>query len=92
MIKINDWSITGRETPYTAPELIKRIIAGKVYGHHRFPDGSSVFTSSIKKVKGRKITTSSGSEYRLGKIDPKYRKWLKKERPDWDWRNPVKVI
>jgi hypothetical protein len=69
-------------------------IAGNVYGHPdtRHPDGKGIVTSRVVSFEGRVVTTRSGSRYRLGRIEPKYRRWLRKARPDWDWRQPLRVI
>jgi len=90
-ILIQDWSITTRSliSPYTPPEMIKSCLRGSVVDHPRFPGIQFVTTSSIANVKKRIITTSSGTIYRLGKISNPYRKWLKKNRPNWDWRKPI---
>jgi len=90
MIKIDNWSVTKRGGPYTAPECWFTCLAGHVKDHPRLGNGS-VLTSEIVGVNGRTIETKSGSIYRLGKIDPKYHKWIKTNYEGWDWRNPIKM-
>ena len=93
MIKINDWSTTSLDNnPYLAPELKRINLQGKVYNHPRFDDGSKVTTSSIIKVEGRIIHTKSDSIYKLRSIDKNFRKWLKKNRPDWDYKKPIIML
>ena len=91
MIKIDNWSTTDTIGPYDAPELSRLRLHGMVFGHPRFPDGKEVRTSSIQNVNGRVIKTRN-SIYKLGRIDPGFRKFLKIERPKWDWRKPITII
>ena len=88
---MENWSTSLRGSPYDPPELMILTLVGQVYGHkeERHYDGKWIRTSEIVKVEGRTLTTGSGSVYHLGSIDPKFRRWLKKNVPDWDWRNPV---
>jgi len=90
VIKIDDWmTVASIGSPYQAPETLGICLRGMVYGHSRFENGDAVRTSVVVKVEGRKVFTRSGSVYRLGRINPGFRKFLKKEKPDWDWRNPI---
>jgi hypothetical protein len=92
MTRLENWRCVYRGDVYTPPELQAVCLVGQVYGHrnsHRHPDGKEVCTSYIVKAERRVVTTASGSVYHLGKIDPEYRKYLAKERPDWDYRNPI---
>jgi hypothetical protein len=91
MVKIENWFITGSNDPYTPPECQTIHIKGFAFGHPDFPDGESIRTSFIESVEGRKVTTRSGRVYQLGKIDPGYRKHLKKIRPNWNWRKPITI-
>ena len=88
MIEIKNWSIVGSVDPYRAPELRIIHLAGTVADH---PTGlkGKIRTSAITQVKGREVTTKSGTKYLLGCIEPKYRKWLRKNRPLWNWRKPI---
>lgn len=93
MITIHNWKIVPTSyDPYQAPELMDRSIAGNVFNHPHFDDGQTVITSRIVDAEGRKVFTLSGSEYQLGKIDRGYRAWLRKERPDWNWKKPIKIL
>ena len=60
-----------------------------MFGSPKFVDGKFIVTSEVVGINGRNITTKSGTVYYLGKIDPKYRRFLKTNRPNWDWRNPI---
>ena len=73
-IKINNWSIIQDDDPFTAPEFRKRRLQGIVTGHPNIDDGEHATTSSIVSNAGKKITTSSGSVYELGAVDPDYEK------------------
>ena len=86
MVKLDNWSTTihpNLDNPYIPPECIEISLQGNVYGHPRFGPGHKVVTSPIVSIEGRVIGTKN-TTYLLGKIDPEYRKYLKKERPDWD--------
>lgn len=90
---IRNWSIISNDdNPYLAPELRSISLRGDVYNSGKFKDGCSITTSPVVSANGRTVETEGGSKYRLGAIDKSYRKFLKKIRPNWDWRNPVKVM
>jgi hypothetical protein len=93
-ITLQNWSCfsTGSNDPYLAPELATLRICGEAYGHPKSQDGQYVRTSSVVQVDGREVITRSGSVYRLGKINPLYRKWLKKYRPNWNSKQPITVL
>lgn len=84
-MKLENWSVITRGE--------RTSLLGNVFGHSnpRHEDGKSVVTSRVVSVDGRKITTRSGSVYTLGKISPEYREYIKRTRPEWDWRNPIKM-
>ena len=90
VVKIDNWFVADANDPYLAPECRTLHLKGQVFGHPNHKDGNNIRTSRIISVKGRKITTLSRT-YLLGKIDPGYRKWLKENRPKWDWRKPITV-
>jgi hypothetical protein len=78
-VEITDWSI-GTDDPdngFLAPECRKYRLHGL-----RVHDGKYIRTSHIVKPdKGDGIVvTSSGTFYKLGKINPEYEKWLKEWR------------
>jgi hypothetical protein len=93
-IKINNWSITLHpavaNNPYLAPELRQPSVHGFAVGHPKLGN-SEVITSPIAEVRGRTVVTETGSHYHLGRIAPKYRAWLKANRPEWNWRKPITV-
>jgi hypothetical protein len=90
--KIHNWkTVASVGSPYQAPETIGLCLKGDVYGHEGFRDGDSVRTSRVVEIKGRIVYTVSGSVYKLGRIDPKFRKFLRKHRPNWNWRNPITI-
>ena len=92
MVRLDNWSVcSAGRIRYTPPELQVKALQGNAFGHPRFEDGKHVVTSSPFSIKGRIVTTYSGSVYKLGKIDPEYRKWLKKNVPGWNWRNPITI-
>jgi hypothetical protein len=90
-IKLNNWSTTGSFDPYLAPELHKVYLQGFAIGHPKLGD-TPVKTSWIVSVRGRLVITYSGSVYKLGRIDPKFRAWLKINRPGWLWRKPITIL
>lgn len=93
MTRLDNWACTASGSPFQAPELASLRLAGVVTGHlnPRHEDGKSIVTSSVTGASGRIITTKN-TRYRLGRIDPAYRKWLRENRPNWDWRNPVTML
>jgi len=76
---------------YKAPEQMSDTLRGLVYGHPLHPDGTCVRTTPIVQVNGLEVTTRSGSVYRLGRIHPRYRHWLKAKGLDYDRANPLGV-
>ncbi len=70
-------------------------LTGRVYGYpdqQRHPDGKRIVTTRVVDFRGRIVVTKSGTQYRLGRIEPDYRRWLRQHRPLWDWRQPFRVI
>ena len=90
MIKLSNWSV--RANPYAPPESRATRLCGIVSGHPEIDDGDAVTTSRITAARGRVITTRSGTEYRLGRIDPKYRQHLRETGYEYDPREPVKIV
>ena len=86
-LTINDWSmIRSVDNPYQAPELATNRLHGKVEIRGKT---KMIRTATVLSAEGRVATTASGSRYRLGRINPEYRRFLRTVRPDWDWRNPI---
>jgi len=93
MIRIDNWKLVysyyGSSTGAVQSYKEYRIsLLGDVTNHPKL-GADIVMTSSIEGVKGRIVTTKSGSIYVLGRIDPEYKKQLKKYKPGWDYRNPI---
>jgi hypothetical protein len=76
---LEEWSITGLGTILTPPECRCPILQGKVGGGHHptlgYTKDKTILSSRIKTVEGRKITTLSGSVYRLGRVNPLFSRW-----------------
>ena len=89
------WAVVSASSdPYRAPEQAGIAISGilRDASPHDDREGRRVWTSRVVSVNGRVVTTRSGSVYHLGSIHPEYREWIRKNRPEWDWRNPIKDI
>jgi hypothetical protein len=73
-MKLENWSVVydNNVDPYTAPELIRSVLQGNVYGNPKFDDGTFICTSSIVGKNNGDIITKSGSRYELGNVDPAY--------------------
>ena len=92
IIRLDLWSVHYPTSDgYTAPELLPRVLVGYCYGHPRKSDGGHVQTTRIVSVKGRIVTTSSGSTYRLGRIDPKYRAFLRAQGWPYNRHTPIQT-
>jgi len=74
VIKLENWSTVSTDSPYTAPELIRLRLKGKVYGHPKFENGESIITSPIVKldIDNRIAQTYSGKIYTLASPDKKW--------------------
>jgi len=98
--QLKNWAVVGNMDPYLPPECRKISLMGEIYGRGKrefdgkeFPDGKAVYTSSIKEVNGRMITTRSGSTYELvGDPNVEYLEFLKDTGRVYDPVNPIKVI
>ena len=91
--KLENWSIQGDK--YTATEIIRLRLVGKVYNHpkaDRHYDGKEIITSYIKEVHGTTVITSSGTTYVLGEIDSNYKQWLEDNNYSYDPNNPIKEL
>lgn len=89
--RLDGWSVT----TYLGHGLFSGSFAlvGAVSGHPdpRHHDGKRIITSAVLSFEGRVVTTRS-RRYRVGRIDPAYRRWLRENRPGWDWRRPFTVL
>ena len=79
MIKIDNWSVK------------RARLCGYVSNHPRI-DCGDIVTSRIVKIDKRTIHTYSGSVYKLGKINPYFKKMFKKFNSSWDWRKPLENL
>ena len=92
MVILQNWRcVSCSYNPYLAPELRGLSLTGNAYGHPKFEDGKNIRTSAVVLVDGRVVQTRSGTRYLLGRVDPDYRKYLRKIRPDWNWRQPLRM-
>lgn len=93
MITLEQWSTCYASGDiYDAPEVRGTCLNGIVTDHPRFDGSSKVTTTRVVEVNGRIVTTRSGSVYKLGTIDPEYREWLRENRPEWDYKNPIVML
>ena len=83
--KLSNWSVQHDNSPYTAPEAIIKYLVGI-----RDSDNKRIRTSYYVRVNGIEVTTSSGSVYILGEVDPEYRQWLFDHNIPFDINNPIK--
>ncbi len=74
-MRIENWSVVESDDPYAAPECQVRRLAGEVFGHPRFEDGTKITTSRMKRVDGNQVTTGSGSVYTLGAPAASFVEW-----------------
>lgn len=88
-VRLEQWSVY--LDPFKAPESCDKRLVGRVYGHKRHKDGKMVTTSRFVAASGRVVTTASGTVYRLGRICPKYRAWLRENGIPYDSKRPVRV-
>ena len=91
MLKLDNWSVVCDDNPFAAPEQMVARMRGVITGHPHIEDGKIIHTSTIQEAKGREVRTQNNI-YLLGTVDADYRKWLKKHRPKWDWKNPFKKV
>lgn len=89
---IENWSVVSDGDLYLPPESQSKRIAGKVYGHPNFIDGTRVVTSSVINSEGRFVDTNS-RRYFLGLVDESYQQWVNKNcGRSFDPVNPVKIV
>lgn len=85
--KLTNWSTTKNEHPWYPPECMALRLMGMR------DDGHSVVTSPIVKVRGRRITTESGSVYILtGDPDPRFVAYCESIGKPLNLKRPIKVI
>ena len=86
MVKIDNWSFVevtwrgSRRDPYEyefAPPTLGSTLHGKVTGHLRIEDGHRAHTTALVDIPALgALTTASGTQYELGKINPDYEEWM----------------
>lgn len=92
-VLLNNWSVRPRLfSIYSAPELAEPCLAGDAVGHPKLGDSKVVTSAIVEVLPGRRVKTHTGTIYRLGRIAKGYRKWLKVNRPEWDWRRPISIV
>lgn len=67
---------------FRAPEMCTQRVAGELAGRQ-------IMTSSPVATDGRYFRTYSGSVYRLGRIDPKYRAWIRRQGLKYNPKSPL---
>ena len=95
MTTLQDWLVRIKGDGFTAPELLTKHLEGAVFRHpksNRHPDGKYITTSSICGCEGRVVTTASGTKYKLGRVNRKYRAWMKSKGLQYDRKNSVKMV
>jgi hypothetical protein len=91
-LHLEEWALSADvDDSIMPPELRNRYLTGNVYGHARVPDGTRIATARPSKIEGRRVTTQSGSVYILGEPEDGYREYLRKNYPDWDPENPIRL-
>ena len=79
MPRIENWSVTDNSDGYKSPELIRKFLVGKVYGHSdpKQYDGKEIRTSYLVEldIEGKTARTRN-TEYELGELDPGYAAYL----------------
>jgi hypothetical protein len=91
-IRLDCWSVTQGDVRYIAPEERVSRVQGVVQDHPCFPADAKIVSSPLDTVEGRIVTTRSGTRYQLGRIDPQYRAYLKRNGYQYDPHNPVAIV
>lgn len=83
-MKLENWAIISIGNEYTAPEVMRYLATGEVYGNPEFPDGYPVTTSYLRKIDldGLEVHTRN-SVYTLGNPKEDYLEYLKDHKPEW---------
>jgi hypothetical protein len=86
---LTDWCVRRDNggNPFLAPELCTPYLTGKSEKR----GGKRVSTNTIDAVNGRLVRTKSGSVYRLGRIMPSYRAWMREQGWEYDPKQPIKM-
>jgi hypothetical protein len=95
MATMNAWSVVLAEDEsggFRAPELMPRLLKGRVYGHPRFTDGEPITSSPIVSAVGRMVTTATGTVFELQEPSPDYVSWLVEQGREIDPENPIRIF
>ena len=74
-VLIQDWSVVGGGTPYTAPECRTQHLRGRVYDHPSFEDGERIRSSALRSIDGDGTAETRNTTYTLGNPSPDYAAW-----------------
>ena len=88
IIELTNWAVGGTIGFHKLP-LDGQKLNGEVRNHSYYDDGTFTITSEIVNIKGHIVETKGGLLYRLIKINPIYRRWLKINFPSWDSKTPI---
>ena len=91
MVHLQEWSVVMSGDKYTAPECRRPRLTGLCKNHPKFPDNTRIYSSKILSSEGRVVETLN-TKYLLGRIDPKYREWIRDNYGSYDRANPVKDL
>ena len=89
IIELDNWGVGSVVGLHSPPDGMEIRIHGNVKNHPVFDDGQYVITQQIIAVDGKYVEAKGGIVYRLVRIHPLYRRWLKIHRGVWDWQNPI---
>jgi hypothetical protein len=83
MPRLEQWAFvegtTGDENPYLAPEQRRVIrLQGVVSGDPRREDGHRITTTRVLTIRGRVVTTRTGTQYELGVPDGGFMEYLER--------------
>jgi hypothetical protein len=86
-----NWAVIPTGSPYDAPELRGIKLVGEVYNHPNFGPGSTVTTSRVLEVDGRRVRTRS-RWYNLGDVCGEYVDWCEENGVDPPtWEEPIRM-
>ena len=87
LVTLESWSVMAGTL---IPGVKVVCLAGYAFKHPKVSDGTYIHTSAIVSTEKRLVVTCDAI-YKLGIIDPKYRRWLRGVRPEWNHRKPIAV-
>lgn len=89
MTRLDNWACVTRSGHYTAPELGKLRLAGRVKDYPSYTKWRPIWATHLIISSSGRTAKTKDITYQFGRINPEYRKWLRENRPSWDWRNPI---